>query len=99
MRKSCWDCCFKHLSKAIVVSSEVFMGYSDHVALVVGNLSEAEDEILAADEQLAMDIRDIRLKYMADFKFEIGPPCFALINRVLAGRAMAADKKPEGVLP
>lgn len=89
MRKGCWDCCIKHLSKAIVTSSEVHLGYPEHAALVIGNLSEAEDEIVDLDKELANNIRAVRLKYTNDFSYKLAPELFDLFNRALTGKFSA----------
>ena len=93
MREACYNCFLKHVAKAAVVEPEARLGYPDHVMYVIGNLSEAEDEIMAVDLQLASDTRDVRLKYTDDFNYNIDSACRALFNRGLAGRALAAMEK------
>ena len=90
----------KHISKAAVVESEIRLGYPDHVMYIIGNLSEAEDEIAAADLELAADTRDLRLKFQDDFNYSIDKECRELFNRALAGMNLAKMKPAEErVLP
>lgn len=65
-RKHCFDCYGKHLMQAQVLVNEVQKGYPEHCWLAVGHLAEAEDEILAADPQLADMARSARLGVMRD---------------------------------
>lgn len=66
MRKHCFDCYGKHLMQAQVLMNETLKGYPEHVWLAVGHLAEAEDEILAADVNLADLARGARLAIMRD---------------------------------
>lgn len=92
MRKPCYDCCIKHLSKAVVLSSETRLGYPQHSMYIIGNLSEAEDEICGFSVEIADAIRDVRLKYMVDMLYNIVPECEALYLEVLALKALSEPK-------
>jgi hypothetical protein len=98
MRKGCYDCCLKHLSKARVALAEVALGYPDHIMLVIGNLSEAEDEIARFSLDLADRIRNTRLKYMADFNADIEAELGQHFMECLGLRAVAAEKEKQ-ILP
>lgn len=66
MRDSCLFCVRKHLSKALVLLSECQLGYPQHRDLVIGNMSEAEDEAVKKHPDLARAIREERLHYERD---------------------------------
>jgi hypothetical protein len=66
MRDSCLLCVRKHLAKALVLASECRLGYPHHRDLVIGNMSEAEDEAVKAHPELAAAIRTERLRYERD---------------------------------
>lgn len=66
MRDSCLFCVRKHLGKAWVLSGECALGYPQHRALVVGNMSEAEDEAARDHLELAQAIRKERLQFEKD---------------------------------
>lgn len=69
MRQPCYDCTLKHLTKAKSYSDDYDeSGNSFHFMNVVGNLGQAEDEILGYDVNIAMTIRDFRLQYMDEKK-------------------------------
>jgi hypothetical protein len=59
-------CGVKHISKAIILLSEAQLGYPVHFYLALGNLSEAEDELVLEYPELANKIRDLRLEIMED---------------------------------
>jgi hypothetical protein len=60
MRPSCMDCVTKHLGSALIKGREVENGYPEHIILVVGELSEAEQEVEAISQEAANMIRDLR---------------------------------------
>ncbi len=60
-RKSCLDCCLKHLGQAIVLLMESKKGYPAHKYIALGHLAEAEDESIDSFEELANEIRDTRV--------------------------------------
>jgi phage-related protein (TIGR01555 family) len=60
MRPSCMDCVTKHLGSALIKGREVENGYPEHIILVVGELSEAEQEVEAISQEAADMIRDLR---------------------------------------
>jgi len=103
MRKPCYDCCLKHLSKAAVISSETALGYPEHCMYIIGNLSEAEDEIQGFSLEMASAIREVRLKYMADLSYNFVPEVETLFVEVMALKTIAAKteakKAEESPLP
>ena len=66
MRKACLMCVLKHLASAAIAETEVTMGYPAFDVYVVGNLDHASQECLGAYYELAMVIREHRIKYMED---------------------------------
>ena len=60
MREACLECTMKHIAQAIVLYHEMFKGYPEHLAYVVGHLAEAEDEILDLSPDLCNRIRKQR---------------------------------------
>ena len=67
MRETCLYCVIKHLGKALVNLQEVRLGFPQFMLLVIGNLSEAEDESLQKYPEIANKIRDHRKKLMANY--------------------------------
>jgi len=66
-RESCMFCFEKHMAKALVLLKEVEAGYTPdkgypHLWLALGNLSEAEDEIIKEDKEMAQRVRQLRRK-------------------------------------
>ena len=45
-REFCPRCAIKHLAKAHILLNESKLGYPHHVWYAMGNMSEAEDEIV-----------------------------------------------------
>lgn len=66
MRKSCYECVVKHLGSAGVFIKETKMGYPDYDVWAIGELEHAADECLEANQDLALTIREHRLKWMHD---------------------------------
>lgn len=70
MRKSCADCCRKHLAQALVLSHELawYNGNEedDHLWVLVGHLAEAGDQIQKESQFIADQIRDQRLLLMRE---------------------------------
>lgn len=70
MRVSCYDCCRKHLSQALVISHELpyYTGdeKDDHLWVWVGHMAEAADQIQKDHPDVAGRIRESRLKVMKD---------------------------------
>lgn len=62
-RASCGECLRKHLGSAIVCAHEVAHGYPHHDLLVIGHLSEAEQESARDNPGLAEGIRSLRRKF------------------------------------
>ena len=63
MRKSCYECVVKHLGSAGVFIKETMMGYPDYDIWAIGELEHAADECLDANQDLALTIREHRLKW------------------------------------
>lgn len=68
MRPNCMGCTRKHLSQAIVLMMEAFMGYPIHRWIAMGHLAEAEAECFFIYPDLAKEIRKARLQ-IQDNKF------------------------------
>ena len=95
--EECGDCVRKHLAAAMVVhGDEVFLGYPEHIDRVVGNLNEAAREALPHYIELALALREVRLRVMADA--EDVPPYTHLLTwlrfSVVAKAAGTANPKP-----
>jgi len=80
MRKSCLQCVTKHLGKAFINNMEFRLGYPDFMLLVIGNLSEAEDEAIQKYPLLAKEIRKYRIRLQKNEMYEI--PYFKLYRKV-----------------
>lgn len=63
MRKSCLECVVKHLGSAAVYIEEVQSGYPDYYGYVYGELDHAASECLEEVPELAMAIREHRIKW------------------------------------
>lgn len=61
LRESCLSCGKKHIAKAIILLSESKLDYPLHKWLALGNLSEAEDELVNEYPKLANRIRQARI--------------------------------------
>ena len=61
----CYDCTFKHLSRARVLWNEVMNGYEnvDHIGYVVGHMASAEEHIFERHPKIANEIREGRKKF------------------------------------
>jgi len=57
----CLDCVIKHLADAKILQEESLRGYPEHILDVIGNLSQAEREIVVASSEIAEEIRQYRL--------------------------------------
>lgn len=79
LRDSCIDCVCKHLSQALVLMQEVHQGYPRHHWIAVGHLGEAADEAIKEFPKLAAEIREHRIKYMADPTYDV--PVLDLIEK------------------
>jgi len=86
MRKGCYDCAIKHLGQALVLITEIRKGYPQHFVYVIGHLAEAEDEYSAIDNEVAMDIREVRLELLRDFNFNATPALEALAQGINMAR-------------
>lgn len=65
MRKSCLECVAKHLGSAAVYIEEVAMGYPLYFGFVYGQLDHAASECLAEYPNLALAIREHRIRWSA----------------------------------
>lgn len=63
-RLSCLNCARKHVTKARAKIVEAPLGYARHAWYAVGELAEAEDEVVAKYPELAKLIRAHRLDMM-----------------------------------
>lgn len=64
MRDSCLSCARKHIAKAEVLTQEALLGYPEHAWLAIGEMAEAEAELLQRYPDLAEEIRECRLHFM-----------------------------------
>ena len=80
MRKYCLSCVIKHLGQAMVTQIESENGYPEHELLTIGHLVEASEECYGISQELAEEIRQHRLLYMKDNKYDV--PYFELYNKV-----------------
>ncbi len=61
MRTSCTECAIKHLSTALALIMEVQNGYPDHRLIAIGELVQAEHELLDDFPEMANRVRAERL--------------------------------------
>jgi hypothetical protein len=87
MRPSCLNCARKHLAKAEITLHESKQGYPSHFWLCMGNMSEAEDELLRDYPELSNAIRNERKLLEDNPSYEV--PLMELIDRV----TYAADEE------
>lgn len=71
MRKSCYDCVRKHLGSAGIFIKETKMGYPNYDIWAIGELEHAADECLEENPDLALIIREHRLRWMEDHSHRI----------------------------
>lgn len=71
MRKSCVDCCKKHLGSASVLEDEIRNGYPAYELYFLGHLDQAASEIMKASRKMAEVIREHRVKWMYDHNHDI----------------------------
>lgn len=71
MRKSCIDCCKKHLGSASVIEDEIHNGYPAYELYFLGHLDQAASEIMKLSKRLATVIREHRIKWMNDHFHQI----------------------------
>jgi hypothetical protein len=90
MRDTCLYCVAKHLGKALINIQEVYLGYPKFMLLVIGNLSEAEDEALKKYPALAEEIRQHRKKLQFDETYMI--PYLDLYEKI---RDLQAEEKKQ----
>ena len=80
MRPSCLNCARKHLAKAEITLHESKQGYPSHFWLCMGNMSEAEDELLRDYPELSNAVRNERKLLEDEPSYEI--PLMELIEKV-----------------
>lgn len=68
---SCLNCTRKHLRKAMVLWLEARLGHPEKWDTALGNLAEAADAVVLINEDFALYLREIYLKYDADKQFII----------------------------
>lgn len=68
MRKTCLECVAKHLGSAAVYIEEVKAGYPNYYGYVYGELDHAASECLEEIPDLAMAIREHRIRWAATRK-------------------------------
>jgi len=69
-RPSCLDCARKHIAEAEILMREAVMGYAEHAWLAVGQLAQAEAELLQDFPDLAHIIRAERVNYLEGLEFQ-----------------------------
>lgn len=84
MRKSCWYCCFKHVSAARILAAEIKNGYNniEHLSLLCGHLANAEEHAIFSYPDLAEAIRKQRKNFIEndlDIDFDI---LFDLLEKI-----------------
>ena len=70
MRESCLVCARKHVAEAEVLMREAIMGYAEHAWLAVGQLAQAEAELIQDFPDLAHIIRAERINYLEGLEFQ-----------------------------
>jgi len=97
MRNWCYNCVIKHLGQACVTNSEAKLGYPEHIALAIGHLAEASEEIIKESPEFAEEIRDHRLKLLLDSNYDV--PYMELCKKALKLREakFATDTSPASV--
>lgn len=73
MRETCLFCVSKHIGQAIVLMTEVPLGYPEHLFVAIGHLAEAETESVSQYPEFAQKIRKVRTALMGqegDFKHD-----------------------------
>ena len=68
-RPPCEDCFKEHVGKAVVLLTESKLGYPEHRWLAIANLGEASAEILGISEELANEVRGIKIRMVQDPSF------------------------------
>jgi hypothetical protein len=64
MRETCLFCVSKHISQAIILTTESVLGYPLHYWLAIGHLAEAETESVMEFPEIAKEIRTARCALM-----------------------------------
>lgn len=63
MRTSCTECAIKHLSTALALIMEAGNGYPEHTLIAIGELAQAEHELLDRYPEMAARVRAERLRW------------------------------------
>lgn len=93
MRPYCFYCARKHIAQAEVLMSEALNGYPLHKWLAVGHIAEAEHELLQHSQELVNEIREHRLEYMSDDKYDF--PTLDIINTICLMEEDLGDQEDE----
>jgi hypothetical protein len=80
MLETCYFCTRKHLGYAEALMEEAINGYPLHKWAAVGQMCAAEGEIMQQHPEMAMLIREHRVKYMESMYYDF--PFMELIERV-----------------
>lgn len=91
-REFCARCTMKHLAKAAVIMNEGLLGYPYNLWYTVGNMSEAEDEIVRHLPEEANAIRAARVRFEASFgSGTLAVPDFDKLMMMVAKAAMLPE--------
>ena len=80
MRTSCLDCARKHIGQAAVLIDESVLGYPTHRWRAIGHLAEAESELTRDYLHMAMEVREHRIAYIGDERYDV--PIDTLITKL-----------------
>lgn len=84
MRHGCTTCARKHIAQASVLMDEARLGYPEHAWLAVGHLAEAESELLEEFEDLAIQVREHRVRYIESIVDSAAPYAVPVIDLISA---------------
>lgn len=96
-RDFCARCSIKHLGKAKILMDEAKLDYPFHVWIALANMSEAEDEILAAMPEEARLIRSVRKQIENDLAndtvktYDFRSLCFAVAKGAMLEEVLYLD--------
>jgi len=71
MRSSCLNCARKHLAEALILAIEERQGYKLHKWLAIGEMAQAEAELIQKYPDIANEIRAGRKEYEAGTDFDL----------------------------
>ncbi len=94
-REFCPRCAIKHLAKAHILLNESKLGYPHHVWYAMGNMSEAEDEIVEFLPDQAQEIRAARIKLQESLAAgTVWFPDFKQLMYAVANAALLEEVNP-----